>query len=48
MIQGLMGDAVVGNVQEKTMKQHKASNAEVVFFSYSLGKEILFGQPTFS
>lgn len=30
-------DAVIGNVQEKAMKQHNASNSEMVLYSYSLG-----------
>lgn len=30
-------DAVIGNVQEKAMKLHKASNSEMVLYSYSLG-----------
>ncbi|KAI6205311.1 hypothetical protein M3Y94_00777800 [Aphelenchoides besseyi] len=33
----LVADAIIGNVQEKTMKQHKASNCEVVTYSYSIG-----------
>jgi len=33
----LLFDAVIGNVQEKEMKKHKASNAEVVLYSYSIG-----------
>ncbi len=33
----LVADAAIGNVQEKQMKLHKASNVEVVFFSYSIG-----------
>lgn len=33
----LCADAVIGNVQEKTMKAFKANNAEVVLFSYSIG-----------
>ncbi|KAI6244174.1 UAA transporter domain containing protein [Aphelenchoides fujianensis] len=38
----LVADAIIGNVQEKTMKQHKASNCEVVTYSYSLGVVYLF------
>ncbi|XP_048487767.1 adenosine 3'-phospho 5'-phosphosulfate transporter 2 [Plutella xylostella] len=30
----LLCDAIIGNVQEKAMKQHQASNNEVVFYSY--------------
>lgn len=38
-------DAIIGNVQEKVMKQTHASNAEVVLYSYSIGcVYILFGQ----
>lgn len=33
----LVCDAVIGNVQEKSMKTYKASNTEVVLFSYSIG-----------
>lgn len=33
----LLADAAIGNVQEKQMKLYKASNIEVVFFSYSIG-----------
>lgn len=33
----LVADAAIGNVQEKQMKLHKASNIEVVFYSYSIG-----------
>ncbi|XP_063981790.1 adenosine 3'-phospho 5'-phosphosulfate transporter 2 [Diachasmimorpha longicaudata] len=33
----LLCDAIIGNVQEKTMKQHKATNTEVVLYSYCLG-----------
>lgn len=33
----LLCDAVIGNVQEKAMKSHQASNAEVVLYSYSIG-----------
>lgn len=41
----LCADAVIGNVQEKVMKQTQASNAEVVFYSYALGfVYILIGQ----
>lgn len=41
----LCADAVIGNVQEKVMKQTQASNAEVVLYSYSMGfMYILIGQ----
>ncbi|XP_056679381.1 adenosine 3'-phospho 5'-phosphosulfate transporter 2 isoform X2 [Monodelphis domestica] len=30
-------DAVIGNVQEKAMKMHNASNSEMVLYSYSIG-----------
>lgn len=38
----LLCDAIIGNVQEKAMRQHKASNTEVVLFSYSIGFVYLF------
>lgn len=37
-----MCDALIGNIQEKTMKQHKATNTEVVLYSYSIGFLYLF------
>ena len=43
-------DAAIGNVQEKEMKLYKASNIEVVLYSYSIGfvyiliGEIFFGR----
>ncbi|TKR64026.1 hypothetical protein L596_024623 [Steinernema carpocapsae] len=38
MISGaLVADAIIGNVQEKAMKGHKAGNNEMVLYSYSLG-----------
>jgi len=38
MISGaLLFDAIIGNVQEKEMKKHKASNAEIVLYSYFIG-----------
>ncbi len=37
----LAGDAVVGNVQEKAMREHDAGNAEVIFYSYSAGFAVL-------
>lgn len=33
----LVADAIIGNVQEKAMKSYKASNSEVVCYSYSIG-----------
>jgi len=33
----LAADAVIGNVQEKTMKAHGSSTAEMVLYSYSIG-----------
>ncbi|XP_040611788.1 adenosine 3'-phospho 5'-phosphosulfate transporter 2 isoform X3 [Mesocricetus auratus] len=33
----LCADAVIGNVQEKAMKLHSASNSEMVLYSYSIG-----------
>ncbi|XP_017773021.1 PREDICTED: adenosine 3'-phospho 5'-phosphosulfate transporter 2 [Nicrophorus vespilloides] len=38
----LLCDAVIGNVQEKSMKKSGASNAEVVLYSYSIGFAYLF------
>jgi adenosine 3'-phospho 5'-phosphosulfate transporter B3 len=38
----LMCDAIIGNVQEKSMKNHQASNTEVVLYSYSIGFVYLF------
>ena len=39
----LVADAVIGNVQEKEMRQHGASSAEVVFYSYAIGSVYLVG-----
>lgn len=33
----LLFDAVIGNVQEKAMREHKAANVEVVLYSYGIG-----------
>lgn len=33
----LLFDAVIGNVQEKAMREHNASNVEVVLYSYGIG-----------
>lgn len=38
----LLCDALIGNIQEKAMKLHKASNTEVVLYSYSIGFIYLF------
>lgn len=33
----LLCDAAIGNVQEKAMREHKASNNEVILYSYGIG-----------
>lgn len=33
----LFCDALIGNFQEKMMKKHNASNAEIVLYSYFIG-----------
>ncbi|CAH1155323.1 unnamed protein product [Phaedon cochleariae] len=38
----LLCDAIIGNVQEKSMKNYGAANAEVVLYSYSLGFLYIF------
>lgn len=38
----LLFDAVIGNVQEKAMREHKAPNNEVVLYSYGIGFVYLF------
>ncbi|KAJ8958117.1 hypothetical protein NQ318_006046 [Aromia moschata] len=38
----LLCDAVIGNVQEKSMKNYGATNAEVVLYSYALGFLYIF------
>lgn len=38
----LCADAAIGNVQEKAMRTHRASNTEVVFYSYGLGFLAIF------
>ncbi|CAA9993883.1 unnamed protein product [Nesidiocoris tenuis] len=38
----LLCDAAIGNVQEKSMKTHGATNTEVVLYSYSIGFLYLF------
>lgn len=38
----LVCDAAIGNVQEKAMREYKAPNTEVVFYSYGIGLFYLF------
>lgn len=38
----LLCDAIIGNVQEKKMKQFKGQNVEVVLWSYGIGFLYLF------
>ncbi|XP_057669597.1 adenosine 3'-phospho 5'-phosphosulfate transporter 2 [Diorhabda carinulata] len=38
----LLCDAIIGNVQEKSMKNYGATNAEVVMYSYTLGFLYIF------
>ncbi|XP_005098299.1 adenosine 3'-phospho 5'-phosphosulfate transporter 2 [Aplysia californica] len=38
----LCADGVIGNVQEKTLKQYGASNGEMVLYSYSIGFLYIF------
>lgn len=38
----LFCDALIGNFQEKMMKKHNASNAEIVLYSYFIGFVYLF------
>lgn len=33
----LVADAIIGNVQEREMRKHRASNSEIVLYSYSIG-----------
>lgn len=43
MISGaLLFDAIIGNVQEKAMRDHNATNNEVVLYSYGIGFVYLF------
>lgn len=37
IMSALCADAVIGNVQEKAVKAHQASNTEVVLYSYGIG-----------
>ncbi len=34
----LCADAVIGNLQEKAMKQYSGSNLEMILYSYSIGE----------
>eukprot|EP00051_Salpingoeca_urceolata_P016061 m.211850 g.211850 ORF g.211850 m.211850 type:complete len:324 (-) comp18579_c0_seq5:63-1034(-) len=38
----LVADAMIGNVQEKNMKQHNVTNTEMVHYSYGIGVVIIF------
>lgn len=38
----LLFDAIIGNVQEKAMREHTAANNEVVLYSYGIGFCYLF------
>ncbi|XP_060583195.1 adenosine 3'-phospho 5'-phosphosulfate transporter 2-like [Ruditapes philippinarum] len=38
----LCADGLIGNFQEKTLKQYSAGNSEMVFYSYSLGLLYIF------
>lgn len=38
----LLCDAIIGNVQEKSIKSFKATNAEVVLYSYGIGFVYIF------
>ena len=38
-----MADAVIGNVQEKAMKQYGSTQVEVILYSYSIGTVYLLG-----
>lgn len=38
----LLFDAIIGNVQEKAMREHHAPNNEVVLYSYGIGFVYLF------
>lgn len=33
----LLFDAIIGNVQEKAMREYRANNVEVVLYSYGIG-----------
>jgi adenosine 3'-phospho 5'-phosphosulfate transporter B3 len=37
VLSALIADALIGNVQEKAMKECKSSNTEMVLYSYSIG-----------
>ena len=34
----LCADAIIGNLQEKTLKQYSGSNLEMILYSYSIGE----------
>lgn len=38
----LLADGVIGNVQEKALKQYNGSNSEMVLYSYSIGFTYIF------
>ena len=38
----LCADAVIGNLQEREMNKHSASNAEMILYSYSIGVVYIF------
>jgi len=38
----LVADAIIGNVQEKTIRHSKATNSEIVLYSYAIGFVYLF------
>jgi len=38
----LLCDAVIGNVQEMSLKKYKATNTEMVLYSYAIGFIYLF------
>lgn len=44
----LLCDAIIGNVQEKSMKSYEAPNAEVVLYSYALGFVYIFAVMLFT
>ena len=37
ILTALIFDAIIGNVQEKSIKEYKATNEEVIHFSYGIG-----------
>ena len=38
----LIADAIIGNVQEQTMRELKITNNELIFYSYSIGALLLY------